>query len=122
MFEMIGMMKMVNLKDDDELLDDLLNDEGEGEENEGGIESSSTQQAFNEAQENLSSADHGQPTTYVEIPENVDTSKHVVDWKTIHTWIDSQRDVRDDFTDVDDDYRKFRKQSLERSKLHGQRV
>ena len=100
-----------NLKDDDELLDDLLDDEGEGEENEGGIESSSTQQAFNEAQENLSSTDHGQPTTYVEIPENVDTSKHVVDWKTIHTWIDSQRDVRDDFTDVDDDYRKFRKQS-----------
>ena len=56
----------------------------------------SSQRAFdNEAQENLSSIDHGQPTTYVEIPENVDTSKHVVDWKTIHDWIDSQRDVRD---------------------------
>ena len=95
--------------DDGESLDDLL--DGEGDDNEGGIDSSATQQAFNEAQENLSSIDHGQPTTYVEIPENVDTSKHVVDWKTIHTWIDSQRDVRDDFTDVDDDYRKFRKQS-----------
>ena len=95
--------------DDGESLDDLL--DGEGDDNEGGIDSSATQQAFNEAQENLSSIDHGQPTTYVEIPENVDTSKHVVDWKTIHTWIDSQRDVRDDFTEVDDDYRKFRKQS-----------
>ena len=98
-----------NLKDDDELLDDLL--DGEGEDNEGGIESSSTQQAFNEAQENLSSADHGQPTTYIEIPENVDTSKHVVDWKTIHDWVDSQRDERDNFSDVDEEYRKFRKQS-----------
>ena len=95
--------------DDDDLLDDLL--DGEGEENEGGIDSSSTQQAFNEAQENLSSTDHTEPTTYVEIPENVDTSKHVVDWKTIHNWIDSQRDDRDDFTEVDEDYRKFRKQS-----------
>ena len=100
-----------NLKDDDELLDDLLDGEGEGEENEGGIESSSTQQAFNDAQENLSSVDHGAPTTYIEIPEDVDTSKYVVDWKTIHGWIDSQRDARDDFTDVDEDYRKFRKQS-----------
>ena len=99
-----------NLKDDDDIsLDDLL--DGEGEENAGGIDSSSTQHAFNEAQENLSSVDHSTPTTYIEIPENVDTSKHVVDWKTLHDWIDSQTDERDDYTDIDDDYRKFRKQS-----------
>ena len=100
-----------NLIDDDDInsLDDLL--DGEGEENEGGIDSSSTQNAFNEAQENLSSVDHSTPTTYIEIPENVDTSKHVVDWKTLHDWIDSQTDERDDYTDIDDDYRKFRKQS-----------
>ena len=27
---------------------------------------------------------------YVEIPENVDIDTHVVDWTTVHDWIDSQ--------------------------------
>ena len=27
---------------------------------------------------------------YVEIPEQVDLDKHIVDWTTLHDWIDSQ--------------------------------
>ena len=92
-----------NLKDDDELLD--------GGEDEGGIEGSQTQKAFNHAQEKLSSTDYSRVSEYIEIPENVDTSEHVVDWKVLHDWIDSQTDERDDFSEIDAMYKTFRKQS-----------
>ena len=95
--------------DDGNLIDD--DDIGGDIEDEGGIEGSQTQKAFDGAAEKLSSTDYSRVSEYIEIPENVDTSEHIVDWKVLHDWIDSQTDERDDYSEIDDMYKTFRKQS-----------
>ena len=90
-----------------------LTDEEEDRQAEGGIHGSATQQALESSKEKLSSEESygDRPTTYVEIPKTVNTKDYVVDWKVLHDWIDSQKDSSCDTTEIDEDYRKFRKQS-----------
>ncbi len=76
---------------------------------EGGT-TSKTQRSFDDASEKLSSRD-AKNLTYVEIPEKVDLDKHIVDWKKLHDWIDSQSNDPVVYADVDSNYRTFRKQS-----------
>ena len=88
----------------------------EEEEDESGSEggdTSETQRAFNEKAENLSSRNYGgRDTRYIEIPKSVDLDNHLVDWKVLHDWIDSQAsDVEGAYDTVDSEYQEFRKQS-----------
>ena len=92
------------------------NDYEEEEDEDGGSEggdTSETQRAFNEKAENLSSRNYGgRDTRYIEIPKSVDLDNHLVDWKVLHDWIDSQAsDIEDAYVQVDSDYQEFRKQS-----------
>jgi len=48
---------------------------------------------------------------YVEIPNKIDLDKHVVDWTTLHDWIDSQAYEAEKYEEVDSKYLEFRKQS-----------
>jgi len=92
------------------------NDYEEEEDEDGGSEggdTSETQRAFNEKAENLSSRNYGgRDTRYIEIPKSVDLDNHLVDWKVLHDWIDSQAsDVEGAYDTVDSEYQEFRKQS-----------
>ena len=59
--------------------------------------------------------------TYVEIPEKVNLDKHIVDWKVVHDWIDSQQteesekyseyDDRASRADVYREYQEFRNEN-----------
>ena len=87
-------------------------DEDEIEEDAGsqGGETSETQRSFNDAAEELSSP-HGRSPVYVEIPDKVDLDNFVVDWTTIHDWIDSQALSPEIYEEVDLSYQEFRKSS-----------
>jgi len=84
----------------------LMDDEGSSE----GSDTSETQRAFDNASENLSSRHVNNPI-YVEIPNKIDLDKHVVDWTTLHDWIDSQAQEPERYEEVDSKYLEFRKQS-----------
>jgi len=75
-----------------------------------GGETSETQRSFNDAAEELSSS-HGRSPTYVEIPEKVNVDDVVVDWTTIHDWIDNQANPPEVYEEVDANYQLFRKSS-----------
>ncbi len=95
---------------------DFNPDDYEEEEDESGSEggdTSETQRAFNEKAENLSSRNYGgRDTRYIEIPKSVDLDNHLVDWKVLHDWIDSQAsDIEGAYDTVDSEYQEFRKQS-----------
>ena len=100
-----------NLKDDDELLDELF---GESESDEGGEHgtTSQTQRSFDDKSGKLSSESHVD-STYVEIPKDVDINDFVVDWKVLHKWIGEQQNAQDLelFEFVDADYKEFRAKS-----------
>ena len=95
---------------DEDIIDDWDDeDDDDGAGSEGGT-TSETQRSFNDASEKLSSRD-AKNLTYVEIPEKVDVDKHIVDWKKLHNWIDSQARESEIYETVDSDYNTFRKQS-----------
>ena len=94
---------------EDEIDDDWDEEDEDGAGSEGGT-TSETQRSFNDASEKLSSRDARNPI-YVEIPEKVDLDKHVVDWKKVHDWIDSQAVDSILYEEVDQKYNEFRKSS-----------
>ena len=89
-------------------------DEEELEEEEvegpGGGETSETQSAFDNAAEKLSTS-HGRNPIYVEIPEAIDLDSIIVDWTTLHDWIDLNASNPENYEFVDSKYYEFRKQS-----------
>tara|TARA_Y100000589_G_scaffold151098_2_gene144064 strand:+ start:15907 stop:18018 length:2112 start_codon:yes stop_codon:yes gene_type:complete len=86
-------------------------DEEDDDEEYSGGETSETQRAFDGATEKLSSRSSGRDPIYVEIPEAVNLDKHIVDWTTLHDWIDSQAQDPERYEQVDNQYYEFRKQS-----------
>ena len=99
-----------NLEEDD----DLSGGNQGGEHWEG-----ETQENFDRKTEALSDTNHGREVTYVEIPDTVDTSKFIVDWRVVHKWIEEQKyederevihtwDNRRTCADVDSLYKEFR--------------
>ena len=96
---------------DEDIIDDWDDEDYEDDAagSEGG-EHSQTQRSFDNASEDLSSAD-SRNSVYVEIPKTVDLDKHVVDWKKLHDWIDSQAVESEVYGIVDSEYNAFRKQS-----------
>ena len=91
--------------DDEEEDDDEFDFDG----NQGG-DTSETQNAFDRASERLSTQS-GRSPIYVEIPEKVDLDKHIVDWTTLHDWIDVNSTEPEKYEDADSKYSEFRKQS-----------
>jgi hypothetical protein len=87
-------------------------EELEEEEVEGpaGGETSETQSAFDNAAEKLSTS-HGRNPIYVEIPEAIDLDSIIVDWTTLHDWIDLNASNPENYEFVDSKYYEFRKQS-----------
>ena len=96
-------------QEEDDFIDDWDDEEEDGAGSEGGT-TSQTQRSFDDASEKLSSRD-AKNLTYVEIPEKVDLDKHIVDWKKLHNWIDSQAVESQVYEVVDSTYNTFRKQS-----------
>ena len=97
----------------EDVRDDWYDEDGNLMDDEGGFEggdTSETQRAFDNASENLSSRHVNNPI-YVEIPNKIDLDKHVVDWTTLHDWIDSQAYEAEKYEEVDSKYLEFRKQS-----------
>jgi hypothetical protein len=96
---------------DEDIIDDWDDEDEEDDDagSEGGT-GSETQRSFDDASEKLSSPD-SKNLTYVEIPEKVDLDRHVVDWKKLHNWIDSQALESIAYAEVDQKYNEFRKQS-----------
>ena len=96
---------------DEDIIDDWDDEDYEDDAagSEGGT-GSETQRSFDDASEKLSSPD-SKNLTYVEIPEKVDLDRHVVDWKKLHNWIDSQALESIAYAEVDQKYNEFRKQS-----------
>ena len=92
--------------------DDFEEEEELEEEVEGpaGGETSETQSAFDNAAEKLSTS-HGRNPIYVEIPEAVDLDSIIVDWTTLHDWIDLNASDPENYEFVDNKYYEFRKQS-----------
>jgi hypothetical protein len=88
--------------------------EEEGEEDysggDTGGETSQTQRSFDNSAENLSSR-QGRSPVYVEIPEAMNLNNHIVDWTTLHNWIDKNAGEEENYEYVDGEYYKFRKQS-----------
>ena len=93
---------------------DYEEDYEEGEEDSSGGdtggETSQTQRSFDNSAENLSSR-HGRSPLYVEIPEAINLNSHIVDWTTLHNWIDKNVGAEENYEYVDGEYYKFRKQS-----------
>ena len=87
--------------------DDEEEEEVEGP---GGGETSETQSAFDSASEKLSSS-YGRNPIYVEIPEAIDLDNIIVDWTTLHDWIDKNAVEPETYEYVDNLYYEFRKQS-----------
>ena len=75
-----------------------------------GGETSETQSAFDNASEKLSSS-YGRNPIYVEIPEAIDLDSIIVDWTTLHDWIDKNAVEPETYEYVDNQYYEFRKQS-----------
>tara|TARA_B100000902_G_scaffold18260_1_gene21871 strand:- start:1825 stop:3975 length:2151 start_codon:yes stop_codon:yes gene_type:complete len=85
-----------------------------------GGEHSETQRSFDSSAEKLTDRWSSNPV-YIEIPKTINTSDVVVDWTTIHNWIDEQRneflnrdcdhDRSTYYSNVDKSYKEFRKQS-----------
>ena len=96
-------------QEEDDFIDDWDDEEEDGAGSEGGT-TSQTQRSFDDASEKLSSRD-SKNLNYVEIPEKVDLDKHIVDWKKLHDWIDSQAVESQVYEVVDSTYNTFRKQS-----------
>ena len=97
----------------EDVRDDWYDEDGNLMDDEGGFDggdTSETQRAFDNASENLSSRHVNNPI-YVEIPNKIDLDKHVVDWTTLHDWIDSQAYEAEKYEEVDSKYLEFRKQS-----------
>ena len=90
--------------------DDWDDEDEEDEVGEGGSETSETQRAFDNASEKLSSRHVNNPV-YVEIPDAIDLDNIIVDWTTVHDWIDSQAKDPEVYEIVDNRYYAFRKQS-----------
>ena len=87
----------------EDVRDDWYDEDGNLMDDEGGSEggdTSETQRAFDNASENLSSRHVNNPI-YVEIPNKIDLDKHVVDWTTLHDWIDSQAYEAERYEEVD---------------------
>ena len=95
-------------EDDEDDWDDE-EDEIDFDGNQGG-DTSETQNAFDRASERLSTQS-GRSPIYVEIPEKVDLDKHIVDWTTLHEWIDVNSTEPERYEDADSKYSEFRKQS-----------
>ena len=95
-------------EDDEDDWDDE-EDEFDFDGNQGG-DTSETQNAFDRASERLSTQS-GRSPIYVEIPEKVDLDKHIVDWTTLHDWIDVNSTEPERYEDADSKYSEFRKQS-----------
>ena len=86
----------------------------------GGGDTAQTQRNFDSSAQQLTDRWSSNPV-YIEIPETVEVSDVVVDWTTIHNWIDKQRneflncdcdyDRSDYYDNVDKSYKEFRKQS-----------
>ena len=91
-------------EDDEEEVE--VEEEGLG----GGGETSETQSAFDSASEKLSSS-YGRNPIYVEIPEAIDLDNIIVDWTTLHDWIDKNAVEPETYEYVDNLYYEFRKQS-----------
>ena len=93
---------------------DYEEDYEEGEEDfsggDTGGETSQTQRSFDNSAENLSSR-QGRSPVYVEIPEAMNLNNHIVDWTTLHNWIDKNAGEEENYEYVDGEYYKFRKQS-----------
>ena len=74
----------------------------------GDLGESDTQANFDSQTQGLSSRSFGR-TTYVDIPK-FDTSDHVVNWETIHNWIDEcAPEDKECFDWVDSEYKNFKK-------------
>jgi len=80
-----------------------------------------TQEKFDRRAESLSDTNYGRDITYIEIPEKVNLDKHIVDWKVVHEWIESQQgdehekygdyDERASRADVNRKYQEFRNEN-----------
>ena len=88
---------------------DNEDEEIEEDSSEGG-ETSETQNAFDSASEKLSSS-RGRDPIYVQIPEAIDLDNIIVNWTTLHDWIDSNAAAPELYEYVDNLYYEFRKQS-----------
>ena len=96
-----------NTKYDDQLSDEEKQEEFDRENpsyNEGGEHyDGETQEKFDRKAESLSNTSGIRDITYVEIPEKVNLDKHIVDWKVVHDWIDSQQtDESEKYNEYDD--------------------
>ena len=97
------------IQNEDDWDDEEEDDEFDFDGNQGG-DTSETQNAFDRASERLSTQS-GRSPIYVEIPEKVDLDKHIVDWTTLHDWIDVNSTEPERYEDADSKYSEFRKQS-----------
>ena len=97
------------IQNDDEEEEEEEEDEFEEDGYEGG-DTSETQNAFDRASERLSTQS-GRSPIYVEIPTKVNLDKHVVDWTTLHDWIDLNIAEPEKYEETDNKYYEFRKQS-----------
>ena len=74
----------------------------------GEISESQTQEAFDRATQGLNNRYSGGRNTYVDIPK-FNPDDFVVDWTTIHDWIDECSDEQYDYTFADSEYNSFKK-------------
>ena len=98
------------IQNEDDEEEEEVEDDFEEDGFDGGETTSETQRSFDDAAEKLSSKSARNPI-YVQIPENVDLDTHVVDWTTVHDWIDDQAREPEVYEIVDNKYYEFRKQS-----------
>ena len=102
---------------------DQIDEDGEEEDEalSAGGEVSETQRAFDDASKSLTDRYSSNPV-YIEIPQDINTSDFIVDWKDLHDWVDECRenfiaaggdetDRSENYIPVDNSYREFRKQS-----------
>jgi hypothetical protein len=92
--------------DDDQYED--VDGEGASGGTTGDINSSDTQDAFDRATEQLNNRFNGGRTIYVDMPK-LNPSDYVVDWQTIHDWIDESRGEDADTSFADSEFRQFKK-------------
>ena len=95
---------------DNDYKEDYYDEEEDSSGGDTGGETSQTQRSFDNSAENLSSR-HGRSPLYVEIPEAINLNSHIVDWTTLHNWIDKNVGAEENYEYVDGEYYKFRKQS-----------
>ena len=89
-------------------------EEEEDVEGPSGGNTSQTQRSFDSSAQDLTDRWSSSNIHYVEIPDTVDTSDYIADWKEVHAWIDEFRNRFDDdgrYYNVDKSYMKFRKES-----------